>query len=76
MISVKYANNIRVSQREINKISRYIWAYFKIVFSLRRDIFHDFLTINNFPFGIICRTIIKNNLKDNITKDDMSNKFF
>ena len=26
-----------------------IWAYFKIVFSLRRDIFHGFLPINTFP---------------------------
>ena len=26
-----------------------VWAYFKIVFSLGRDIFHGFLPINTFP---------------------------
>ena len=30
-------------------IAMYIWAYFKIVFSLRRDIFHGVLPINTFP---------------------------
>ena len=34
---------------DYKKIYIYIWAYFKIVFSLRRDIFHGFLPINTFP---------------------------
>ena len=36
------------SQTLRHKNDLYIWAYFKIVFSLRRDIFHGFLPIYTF----------------------------